>query len=371
MNPPHPLNLPSLYKRMGPLLRPLAGPYARLMRERRARYSDGRSASFRPACPCVSVGNIAFGGTGKTPLVSALLALTQEEGLRTVVLSRGYKGKPGPEPLVVTPETPVERSGDEPLMLARAFPDVPVIVFPRRAVSARLALERFAPDLILLDDGMQHLAVARDRDIVLLRPEDLAEDWNRVIPSGPWREGESALGAASAFAVKASAETFARLVPLAERRLARFQKPLFSFSLEATGLEPLTPESGNAPQRDGSAPYLLISGVGNPAGVEATATAFMGVPPVRHIVFADHHPFGDADIRAVAGSIAEPLPVLCTAKDAVKLRPLAAAFGPRPVWVLRAAAAFGPALFTDLDFAGWWRRQWTAMRHGAAMKDTA
>lgn len=385
MNPSHPWNLPALYKRVSPLLRPLAVPYAGLMRGRRARYADGRAVSFRPSCPCVSVGNIAFGGTGKTPLVSRLLTLARREGLRAVVLSRGYKGRPGAEPLVVASDTPAGRSGDEPLMLAGAFPDVPVIVFPRRAVSARFALRRFAPDLIILDDGMQHLAVARDMDIVLLRPEDLDEDWNRVIPSGPWREDESALAAASAFAVKASPEAFARLAPLAERRLARFAKPLFSFSLQATGLEPLTAEGGclggrpdnpsgnpsdnslgNSPDhllysQPAGAPYLLLSGVGNPTGVEDTATAFMGRPPLRHIVFADHHSFSEADVRAVTASAAQPVPVLCTAKDAVKLRPLAAAFGLYSVWILRVEAAFGPALFTRQDFESWWREQWRTM----------
>ena len=366
MNRTSPWSLPCLYAKAGPLLRPLGVPYAWLMRARRARYMDGGSAAYRPSCPCVSVGNIAFGGTGKTPLTARLLAWTREEGLRAVVLSRGYKGRPGPDPLVVTPETPAERSGDEPLMLARAFPDVPVIVFPRRAESAVFAERRFSPDIIILDDGMQHLAVARDTDIVLLRPEDLDEDWNRVIPSGPWREGESALASASAFAVKAEAKAFADLVPLAERRLGRFGKPLFAFSLEPAGLEALAPEKDASRAADAAgyknAPYLLLSGVGNPAGVEATATRLMGRPPVRHFTFADHHSFTAADIQAVIKLAQAPLPVLCTAKDAVKLRPLADAFGLCPALVMTVEAAFGSSLFTDLDFADWWRERWRDMR---------
>lgn len=368
MKQSHPWSLPALYKRAAPLLRPLGAPYALLMRGRRARYADGGASSFRPSCPCVSVGNISFGGTGKTPLVARLLAWAREEELRAVVLSRGYKGKPGAQPLVVSPSTPADRSGDEPLMLAREFPDVPVIVFPRRAESARLAERQFAPDVIFLDDGMQHLAVARDADIVLLRPEDLDRDWNRVIPSGPWREGANALTAASAFAVKAEPEAFMRLAPLAERRLAGFGKPLFSFSLRAAGLERLVPARGKDtplavdPREYAGTPYLLLSGVGNPAGVEATATSLMGGPPVRHFDFGDHHRFGAADIRAVIGLAPAPLPVLFTAKDAVKLRPLAEAFGPYPAWFIKAEAVFGPALFTEGDFMGWWRGCWQRMR---------
>lgn len=368
MKQSHPWSLPSLYKKAAPLLRPLGAQYARLMRRRRERYAEGGAFSFRTSCPCVSVGNIAFGGTGKTPLVARLLAWTREEGLRAVVLSRGYKGKPGAEPLLVSSSTSAERSGDEPLMLARDFPDVPVIVFPRRAESARLAERLFTPDILILDDGMQHLAVTRDADIVLLRPEDLDEDWNRVIPSGPWREGEYALTAASAFAVKAEPDAFMRLAPLAEWRLARFGKPLFSFSLEATGLERLVSARGkegplavNGQEYTGK-PYILLSGVGNPAGVETTAARLMGGPPVRHFDFGDHHRFDAADIRAVIRQAPASLPVLFTAKDAVKLRPLAEAFNPHPALTIRVEAVFGPALFTSRDFMSWWRECWQGMR---------
>jgi tetraacyldisaccharide 4'-kinase len=252
-------------------------------------------------------------------------------------------------------------------MLARAFPEAAVISFPARAESARLAEERLQPDLIILDDAMQHLAVRRDRDLVLLRPEDLREDWNRVIPSGPWREGAGALTAASAFAVKAGTDDFCRLRPRAEKRLARFGRPLFSFTLAPAGLRPLFPEKGKkgdallAPERYRHTPYILVSGVANPAGVAATAARLIGREPVRQYIFSDHHPYSAKDAHAILSLNAAPLPLVCTAKDAVKLASFSASFGFTPVWVLETRLEFGPSLFTEAAFPDWWDECWAGL----------
>jgi tetraacyldisaccharide 4'-kinase len=319
------------------------------------------------------VGNIAWGGSGKTPFVGWLLAWAERRGLKAVVLTRGYKARPGKEPLLVRGDSPPDRAGDEALMLARAFPRADVLAFPDRVRAARLAEQRLLPDLMILDDGMQHLAVRRDVDIVLLRPEDLREDWNRVIPAGPWREGADSLTCASVFAVKAGDEEFAHLRPLAEARLTGFRRPLFSFTLVPTGLRPLFPgmlfsgkeENADAsplePERCFGRPYILFSGVGNPAGVATTAVRLLGRPPERHFVFADHHRYSLRDARALLAGASASLPIVCTAKDAVKIAPFAAFFGAVPVWVLETRLEFGPALFTDAGFVDWWE---TALSKG-------
>lgn len=347
----------SLYKALGPLLRPLGLLYAEIMNMRRMLYAGGRLSAYRPACPVVSVGNIAWGGSGKTPLAGWVLNFARAASLRAVVLSRGYRANPGAAPLHVRHDTPVEQAGDEALMLARAFPQAAVIAFPRRADAARYAEARFSPDLIILDDGMQHLAVQRDINIVLLRPDDLGPDWKRVIPSGPWREGLSALASASAFALKAEAEEFSRLEGLAWQRLERFAKPLFSFRMVPTGLRSLFPSadegSGQAAAHRLDRPYALVSGVGNPRSVEETALRLLGRPAVRHFAFADHHPYSENDVLAVRGMLPVPLPVVCTAKDAVKLGAFRKAWNGLPVWVLETEATFGPSLFTDEEFPAW------------------
>ena len=366
------MNSRALYDKLAPLLRPLALPYAFFMARRRRMYERGVLPSFMPRCPCVAVGNIAWGGTGKTPFTAWLLDWAGQRGLRAVVLTRGYGGNPGRQPLLVRDDTPPEQSGDEPLMLARAFPEASVLAFPRRSESARLAQNRLNPDIFILDDGMQHLGMGRHANIVLLRPEDLEEQWNRVIPAGSWREGASALASASAFAIKADEAEFARLAPAAEKRLAAFGKGLFSFTLAARGLRPLLAKGNSQTQNTPPTlldrheyqdrPYILVSGVGSPAQAEASARALMGRPPLQHFAFADHHPYSAADVQAIVKLSAAPLPVICTAKDAVKLQRFGEDWGNVPVWVMETELRFGPSLFCRTDFPQWWEDWWKAQR---------
>ena len=413
------MKLQSLHTCLGPLLQPLSLPYAFLMKKRRALYESGGLASFSPSCPCVSVGNIAWGGTGKTPFTAWLLEWARQQRVRAVVLTRGYGADPGKKPLLVQKDTPAHQAGDEPLLLARTFPEASVVVFPQRREGARFAENYLNPQLFILDDGMQHLAVQRHADIVLLRPEDLEDEWNRVIPAGQWREGASALEAASVFAMKASPEEFSRIAPMAVKRLAHLGKPLFSFTLAPVGLRPMFPKTSHegspiwaepcaelqvepgfalpsqnakdTPEWDPSLghyecavpepaahaaskaaslppllaleeyrdrPYILVSGVGNPAQVEQSALQVMGRPPLQHFAFDDHHPYSAADVQAMVKLSAAPLPVICTGKDAVKLQAFSDLWENTPVWILETAVHFGPALFTDSTFSLWWATWW-------------
>jgi tetraacyldisaccharide 4'-kinase len=308
-----------------------------------------------------------------------------------VVLTRGYGGNPGAAPLLVHAGTGPEHSGDEALMLAQAFPEAAVLAFPQRSRSALYAQRTLNPDLFIMDDGMQHLGMGRHADIVLLRPEDLGDEWNRVIPAGSWREGASALASASAFAVKADAETFARMLPLAEKRLSAFGRGFFSFTLCPSGLRPLfmetearyghdrqgepAPHSAVEPVEEAAdqqrptpalldkeqyydRPYILMSGVGNPAQVQDNAVRLMGRPPKQRLDFADHHPYSPEDVLAVAQLANGALPVICTPKDAVKLGQLRRQWGCTPVWVMETQLRFGPCLFSKASFPQWWENWW-------------
>ena len=395
------MNAGHVFTILSPLLRPLSLPYAMLMAKRRSLYERGILSSFIPRCPCVAVGNIAWGGTGKTPFTAWLLAWAGQQGLKAVVLTRGFGGKPGKKPLLVQANTRPEQSGDEPLMLAQAFPKASILAFPRRRDAARYAQNYLAPDMFILDDGMQHLDMGRDADIVLLRPEDLDDEWNRVIPAGSWREGESALRVASAFAVKANADEFARLTPLAEKHLSRFNRGLFSFTLTPCGLRPLlntfekhpgqcrkpedrdkpdhAPEQNAYPHRPPlldereyhGRPYILVSGVGNPAHVEKSALSLMGRSPERHFAFADHHHYSTADVQAIVTLSDQPLPVLCTGKDAVKLRAFHRQWAGIHVWVMETELRFGPCLFCDFTFPQWWATWWHTRHDTAAARQGA
>lgn len=364
------MDLLKLQKMLYPLLAPLGAGYAALMSARRSAYKNGLFSAYQPGHPTISVGNISWGGTGKTPLTEWLLDWAAQKCLNAVILTRGYKGKPGDIPVLVKPDMPPEITGDEPLMLAGHHPEAKVLVHPQRRKSAEFAETGLSPDLFILDDGMQHLGVRRDIDIVLLRPEDLSSQWNKVIPAGSWREGKRALSAASCFCIKAGPDEFRLLETPTRNRLEGFGVPLFSFTLTPKGLFELGIQSDNSETTayvdfDKKRPYILTSGVGNPCQVQKTVTLFMGREPERHIVYPDHHAYCEDDILNLS---AQDLPVICTAKDAVKLAPLlyhrervhTPAF-----FALDTAIEFGPALFTDRTFPQWWDERWARLGTGA------
>lgn len=349
------MDISALQRRLAPLLRPAAAVYGTAMRIRAGRYGEDSACSYRAACPVVSVGNISWGGTGKTPVVDYLLRKTQEAGIRTVVLTRGYKANPPEFPFPVTPDADPALAGDEPLLLARRHPEALVLVDPKRSRAASWAEANADPDLFLLDDGMQHLALARDLDIVLLKPHDLLTGWNRVIPAGEWREDKTALARADAFCLKADDNKQAALVMAAQTRLGALQRPFFFFDLVPENLTRLVAEgeAETVPDLGGEA-YTLLCGTGNPAHVQRTVSDLLGKKPAHSRILPDHHRYTEADILAVRKN---GLPVVCTAKDAVKLAPLLPAFSGLPVWILHVQAAFSRTLFSDLPFDRWWDAQ--------------
>lgn len=330
------------------------------MRLRAMRYKTG-ALTYRAACPVVSVGNISWGGTGKTPVVDYILDMTAKAGLRTVVLTRGYKATPPELPFPVSREDDPQSAGDEPLFLARRHPEALVLVDPKRIRAAAWAEKNAPPQMFLLDDGMQHLAMERDIDIVLLRPDDLLDGWNRVIPSGTWREPHKALERAHVFCIKADPAAFDALRGAAAQRLSSLNRPLFCFDLQPVSLTRLAPFGRSLPQTVSSLAgeaYTLVCGTGNPVQVKQTAENFLGRAPETEMFFPDHHMYCKEDAKKAR---AHGRPVVCTAKDAVKLVRLLPAFGDIPVWILDVRAVFGPALFTEQSFDTWWDKTWRVL----------
>ncbi|HIU17188.1 MAG TPA: tetraacyldisaccharide 4'-kinase [Candidatus Avidesulfovibrio excrementigallinarum] len=344
-----------------PILTPFGKGYGALMVLRRTLWEKGAFHSFTPAYPCAAVGNIAWGGSGKTPVVDWLLSRTAKQGLEAVVLTRGYGAHPPVLPFPVLPTSTAAEAGDEPLMLRLRHPAAAVLVDPVRARAARLAEQTLQPDLLLLDDGFQHLAVKRHLNLVLLRPEDLREEWNRVLPAGSWREPAEALHRADAFLIKLSPSQLPGMLCDLRRRLAPYGKPLFSFFLR-----PGIPRQVNAGSSGEtllpSGPYALVSGVGNPKQVKTTFSRFMGCAPAIHCIFPDHHAYTAEEASRLATL---KMPILCTSKDAVKLRGM-----PVPnLWELPVTAAFGPALWSSMPFARWWDTWFTEAREALARKE--
>ncbi|MDD6088498.1 MAG: tetraacyldisaccharide 4'-kinase [Desulfovibrionaceae bacterium] len=328
-----------LYRMLSPIMKPFAVCYGMAMRLRR----HFPSKAFRPDCPCVAVGNISWGGTGKTPITEYLLTLTESCGLKTAVLSRGYRSQSRRFPLVVTPHMPPEIAGDEPLMLAQKHPEAKILIDPLRSRSAELACAQFHPDLLLLDDGFQHLSVRKDLNLVLLTPEDLLQEWNKVIPSGSWREDVSALHYADAFLIKCDPTLCHQYDDIIGKRLSAFEKPVFFFSLSATSLRREADGSLSMLSESG---YALLTAIGRPQQFIKSATAFLHAMPSKTLIYPDHHSFSQQDADRIS-SIS--LPVVCTEKDAVKLRK----FSLSNLYILETEISFGSNMYAKQPFPTW------------------
>ena len=190
------------------LLLPLAFSYAQFMRIRAALYARALLQARRLPGRVISVGNLTIGGTGKTPLVLWLAQRLQGSGVKVAVLSRGYGRTVASPRIFADGNVPVDEGGDEPALLARHLTGVPFgIAGDRFAVGLRLA-EQHHPEVFLLDDGFQHLRVARDLDIVVVDSSD-PFGGGAVLPAGRLREPVRALDRADLVVVTRLSRNFA------------------------------------------------------------------------------------------------------------------------------------------------------------------
>lgn len=265
-------------------------------------YRLGLRKRCRLAVPVISVGNLTFGGTGKTPAVQAICRMLVGQGKRVVVLSRGHGGSA--RGVVVASDgerilTDSVEAGDEPILLARTLPGVPVVVGRDRRESGKLACERFAPDVIVLDDGMQYWQLHRDLDIAVL---DAKKPFGSgfVMPMGDLREPASGLSRAGVILLantravgdaqyRALTDRIARLSPGASVfRCAH--EPVCFVSVETgeqVGLE-------WAKRRE----VLAFCGIGRPVSFLDMLDG-LGASVTRSIVFPDHYRLSDLDVKRI------------------------------------------------------------------------
>ena len=300
----------------------LSAVYGGVARLRRSWYERRPASRARLPRPVISVGNIVVGGSGKTPVVAALAAVLIRLGHRPAILSRGYGRTNRPGEVVVvsdgtSPLVPVEQSGDEPQMLARDLAGVPIVVCADRFRAGVAAIERFDPTALILDDGFQHLQLARTIDLLVISPADLSE---QVLPSGRLREPLSAARTADAVLVFGDADD--------AHRVAGAVGVSRSFTVTRS-IHPLRLLSDKAGPPEGGLHVALLP----PAGAQVAAVAGIARPErffdsLRHShdivseqVFADHHWFTDADVRDAERQAREhgAVAVVTTAKDAVRL----------------------------------------------------
>ncbi len=290
-------------------LRPLSGLYAVAVAARAAGYRLGLLRTQRPALPVVSVGNLAAGGTGKTPFALWLAQALMRRGWRPAIVLRGYGGSARAPVLVGDGRqvvSTVEIAGDEAVMLAKRFLG-PVIVARRRAEGVAMA-RAAGCDVAVLDDGFQHRALARDCDVVLVDSLDAS-----LLPAGPLREPAWALGRADAVVRVLRGDSFGG--PRYGLRC-----PVFDARMEATALV----ESVRGAWQE--LPLSLL------AGQKVAAVSAIAHPEAFHellrqweaeiveiVVFGDHHAYTAADWRRITRCARHADLVLTTEKDLVKL----------------------------------------------------
>jgi tetraacyldisaccharide 4'-kinase len=269
----------------------------------------------------VSVGNLHWGGTGKTPLVAAIGSHLRDRGLAVCILSRGYASRGRGVRVVSAGSGPLLGplvAGDEPVLLAGELPGVAVVVGPDRWQAGEHALRRLdpRPDLFLLDDGFSHLALARDLDLVAFPAADPFAG-GRLFPAGRLREPLAAIARAQAVLLTGASD------PEEGRSLAEALRPYgFTGPGFASATRPGRPRR-IAEDRSELPPgtrVFLVSAVGRPDSFTATVRA-LGLEITGELRFPDHHDYPPASLERIeAGWKASGAGVvLTTSKDRVKL----------------------------------------------------
>ena len=311
------------------LLLPLSWLYRAVMAARRVFYEQGWLPSYRITRPVIVVGNLTVGGTGKTPFVAWLAEKLTERGLRVGILSRGY-GSHSTAPRIVEPNSAWQQVGDEPLLL-RQRTGCDVVVSVDRAAGAQLLVQRGA-DVVVSDDGLQHLRLARDLEIVVV---DGARGFGngRLLPAGPLREPSSRAALANLVVINGRPEHASLTRLPVSRDLQPVQMALFAGRV----LPVAGARADRALESFGGQRVHAVAGIGNPWRFFADLRG-RGLDIVEH-PFPDHHPFTAPDL-----DFGDAQPVLMTEKDAVKCR----AFADARLWYVPVTARFSDAHSADL-----------------------
>lgn len=282
-----------------PWLTPLRPLSMLVSLEAKRRLQRFRRMESKPPVPVLVVGNITVGGTGKTPLVIALVQAAQRRGLKVAVVSRGFGGKTNQYPQIVSADSDALQAGDEPVLIARRT-GVPVILDPDRRNALEVAIREHQPDLVISDDGLQHYALPRSAEIIVVDGQRGLGN-GHCLPEGPLREPASRLKEVD-FVVSSGGGW--------------------------SGAHPMIMEPGPMENlADGStlshgeflrrSPQVhAVAGIGNPKRF-FNLLNILGLSIKPH-VFPDHHAFQPADL-----GFSDGLPVLMTEKDAVKCAPFA------------------------------------------------
>lgn len=307
----HPLGL-----LLWPLFWPLSKLYRFISAKRRNAYAMGEKASYRSSVPVIVVGNITAGGNGKTPMVVWLVEQLLKQGKKPGVVSRGYGGKASAYPLLVTADTVTSECGDEPKLIFERT-QVPVCVDPVRANAVK-HLESLGVDVVITDDGLQHYALERAYEIVVI--DGVRRFGNQQsIPLGPLREPLSRLDEVNLLVVNGGD---LKLCEASEREKRFTLAPNRAINLS----------NGQTASVENLGTLAAFAGIGHPPRFFDTLNQ-LGANLVKTQGFADHQAFDETKLAEFGHGVEN---VIMTEKDAVKCR----SFSKDNWWYLPVSAQF-------------------------------
>ncbi|MBE9532886.1 MAG: tetraacyldisaccharide 4'-kinase [Proteobacteria bacterium] len=275
------------------LLSPLSLLYRIVITLRKALYKAGVFKQTKLTVPVIIVGNISVGGTGKTPFVIWLATQLQQAGFKPGIISRGYGGKAETYPQTVTPNSDPRIVGDEPIIITRQTA-CPMVVSPDRVEAGQQLLQQHDCDIIISDDGLQHYALGRDIEIIVVDGQRLFGN-QYCLPAGPLREPLSRLYNIDFVVHNTPRDTAA-----------------YGMSLQqGQAINLLDPTQTKALAEFNNQTVHAIAGIGNPDRFFDQLSQ-QGLTLIPH-PFADHHPYQANDLQFNDDSA-----ILMTEKDAVK-----------------------------------------------------
>jgi tetraacyldisaccharide 4'-kinase len=346
--------------------RPFAPMYSAAMRLRERMYNQGILRSYRFPVPVISVGNLTLGGSGKTPMVQYLAREFQKQGYRPAIISRGYGGRATGKINIVSDGSTLllsaEQAGDEPRLLAETLPGIPVLTGIVRRLPAQQAIDMGA-DLLLLDDGFQHLQIRRNVNLVLFSTDHLAGN-SRVFPGGDLREPVVALRRATGFVMtgvrESNRERADRFGALLENRFPGIPVAQVGYAVDGpvalTGKGMLVPVADNPLSRGR---WFAFAGIAHPASFRRTLDEH-GVELTGFRPFDDHQHYSAELLAKLSREASQSgaSGLITTEKDMVKLA-LSATNLPLPLLGLRMQVTADPALVRSIvaqippaEFAG-------------------
>ena len=307
---------------MNHLLKPLSDVYGWGVRQRESAFRRGWLKSRRLGRPVISVGNLSAGGSGKTPIVALIAEILLRYGYRPAILTRGYRRERGASLLALAPQQ--ERSpdprktGDEPALLARKLPAVPILVCSDRYCAGRYAEKCFGADVHILDDGFQHFALARDLDLAAVDVTQELSD-GALLPAGRLREPPTALARADMIVL--TRVELQNPAPL--ERFVRSINPRAQIFHCSTALRALNKVGGNQtkpPETYRGVPLCAFCGIGNPQGFFSDLRGW-GYTISSEAIFRDHHLYTEKDLEQLLkkARACSAVAMITTEKDVMNL----------------------------------------------------